>query len=110
VERTQSDVIAKAALLVALVAAALPGCCDLQQRHEWQPRAVESHLVFGPLSTDPAPENVLRVEWPSTTAYADPAETIAYREVVMDRQGWFGAENDRPYRRFDSVRTGRTRR
>lgn len=110
VERGQHDVVAKAALVIALIAAALPGCCEVRQRHACRGAAIEPNLVFNPPGMEVFAADQPRTPWPSAFAYDDPGETIAYRETIMDRQGWFGAENDRPYRRFDSVRIGYVRR
>lgn len=51
-----------------------------------------------------------RADWPGTVAYDHPFEDITYREVVMNHQGRSGSDDDRPYRRFESVRQGRVRR
>lgn len=51
-----------------------------------------------------------RGDWPGTVAYSHPFEDITYREVIMNHQGRFGSEDDRPYRRFESIRQGRVRR
>ena len=114
-ERTQYEFGPQAALLLALAAALLGsflhGCCH--------PRPVEqaswdatpgAHLVFNPAETGWLVADTARADWPITVVYQDPGETIAYRETILDRQGWYGWDHDRPYRRFDSVRVGHTRR
>lgn len=51
-----------------------------------------------------------RNEWPMTVGFDHQREVISYREVIWDRQGRFASGQDQSYRRFDSVREGRTRR
>jgi hypothetical protein len=110
VERTQQEIGPQAALLFALLATVLPGCCDSQPvRASWT-TPPDAPLVFNPDEGGLFADDVPRADWPVTVVYQDPAETIAYRETVTDRQGWYGWDHDRPYRRFDSVRIGHTRR
>ncbi len=110
VERTQHEFGPQVALLVALVAAVLPGCCD--HRRPWSVRQASprAHLVFNPPPLETTETDLPRSEWPVTVVYDAPDEIITYREWIMDRQGWSGTDHDRPYRRFDSVRVGHTRR
>jgi len=67
-------------------------------------------LLFNPVVTATDPTTLTRVDWPSAEAFEHQRETFAYREVILDRQGRFGVDQDQLYRRFDSVRTGRTQR
>ena len=87
----------------------LGGCCHREHRRVDRRCGPGAGLLF-----DPAGDSALaindRADWPGTVAYDHPFEDIAYREVIMDQQGRFGFEDDRPYRRFESVRQGRVRR
>ncbi len=109
-ERAQNDWIPQLALLLALLAAAIPSCCDHQRAAAIRPPTTGQNLVFSPVETAIPPEDLARSDWPFTVVYDHPDETILYRETVMDRQGWVGSDHNRPYRRFDSVRFGRTHR
>ena len=73
------------------------------------PRMARADLLFDAFPTLEASENA-RSDWPQTVANDHPFEDIRYREVLINQQGRFGTEEDRPYRRFESVREGRIHR
>ena len=95
----------------AAVAALVPlsGCQTPPHR---PPAAVNTgkNLLFNPECTTDSSADVARADWPATTAFDHQREEFSYRETIIDRQGRFGANQDYAYRRFDSTRTGRTRR
>lgn len=71
---------------------------------------IAKHTLFNADWTRDASENIGRIVWPMTTAYNETGESTEYRETIIDRQGRFGFDRDQHYRRFDSIRTGRTYR
>ena len=62
------------------------------------------HVIYGLYSCDS------RAVWPSTIARDQMRDHVEYRETVIDRQGLYGYTDDYLYRRFDSVRVGRSPR
>jgi hypothetical protein len=68
------------------------------------------NLIFNPQFTFASELHVARRDWPSTTAFHRPTEHLKYRETIIDRQGRFGGSDDYLYRRFDSIRVGRSGR
>ena len=96
-----------------LVLVALPlilaGCSAPKRviRHAAIP---DEHIFFNPEWTGLPTFYIGRTDWPSTLAYSDVGETIAYRETINDRQGYSGAGRDYLIRRFYSVRKGRAKR
>ena len=68
------------------------------------------NLIFNPQFTFAPEVAVSRMDWPSTAAFHRPTEHLEYRETIIDRQGRFGGSDDYLYRRFDSIRVGRSGR
>lgn len=67
--------------------------------------------IFNPDWTGLPTHFVPRSDWPSTIAYSNLGEEIAYRETIIDWQGRSrGTQDQLYYRRFKSIRTGRARR
>jgi hypothetical protein len=98
-----------AAILLLFASLAFCGCAASVCRVVPQ-SPVSTHLIFNPERTGVPPRDMTRADWPATPAYAHGAEQVEYRETIIDRQGRFGADQDRLYRRFESVRTGWSRR
>jgi hypothetical protein len=86
----------------------IAGCASSQCDRRPAERLSE-HLLFNAEWTGSSTGVISRSDWPSTPAYADGGEHVAYRETIIDRQGDFGFSRDRLYRRFDSVREGQRR-
>ena len=107
-ERADRDIWPQIALILALLATFIPGCCRTHREVNAPQPNQGKNLVFAPEEPPMPADGLARGEWPITAVYAHPAEAIFYREIVMDRQGAWGSDHDRPYRRFDSVRFGRT--
>jgi len=94
---------------VLVLFASLPGCVNLQPSVAPE-RISTNNTIFNPECTEiDTPEQAWEV-WPITVAFLHPAEQVAFREYLIDRQGRVGTHQDFVYRRFDSVRTGRARR
>jgi len=70
----------------------------------------ESHVLFNPESTGVPLVDVPRDTWLETVVYSNPHESIEYREVIRDRSGWLWGQNDYYNRRFESKRSGFSRR
>ena len=94
-------------LLAAAIAA---GGCAVCPRFERHRTVAATNVLFNPEWISVPPETRYGSDWPSTIAYSDPGEEIAYQETIMDWQGGFAGNRDRYYRRFDSTRGGRARR
>lgn len=69
-----------------------------------------NNLLFNPQWTIAPGYDLTRSDWPVATVVEYPGEEFSYRETIADHQGRFSANQDYAYRRFDSIRTGRTRR
>ena len=69
----------------------------------------ESSLVFNPEWTGILLDDFPRDDWPVAYGRLETREDVAYRELILDRQGWTGYSGDRLNRAFTSTRTGRAR-
>ena len=99
-----------AAVLLLLTASLLTGC-TATGRMSSSSRLPASYTIFNPDWNRLPLVSVPRADWPVTTAFSKLGESIEYRETIIDWQGRFaGARDQRYYRRFESVRTGRARR
>ena len=67
-------------------------------------------LLFNPQWTIDSGYDLARSDWPVAASFEHQREEFSYRETIIDRQGRFGTGQDYSYRRFDSTRTGSTRR
>jgi hypothetical protein len=87
------------------------GCATDSGRSRWLVGTGDgSSMIFNPESTGLLPEDFDRSDWPVAVVSAHQTEEITYREVIHDRQGRFRSDGDYLNRRFESVRTGWTRR
>ena len=96
-------------MLIALAVVAVVGCAADRRRVSWRP-IPDSHLIFNPERSTPAPPDNFRADWPVVLSGQPDGEEVEYRETIIDHQGRFGRNSDYHFRRFDSVRTGRVRR
>jgi hypothetical protein len=102
---------------VALVTA-VAGCRAPERRSSSEPcglndsRSISStHIIFNPEWKSPTFLQPNREDWPSAIASRQLGEEVRYEEAVIDWQGSFRRSTERDYyRRFRSVRTGRTTR
>jgi len=70
-----------------------------------------SCLIFNPETSNLLTTTVARSDWPATPNTLGVREEIEYQERFIDYQGRsHGLGPDYVYRRFDSVRTGQSRR
>lgn len=89
---------------------ALTGCAS-RAGPDRSARIVKKDLLFSPEWTGMPTFDVSRSSWPATAAHLSVGEIIDYQETILDSQGRsrFGRDNDY-YRRFRSVRVGRSYR
>ena len=99
-----------AALLIGVLVSSTSIGCSVSARTAGPSYIAERHLLFNPEWMDLPVGYVARSDWPSTVAFSTISEAVEYRETIIDWQGRFGADSDRLYRRFGSVRTGRALR
>jgi len=88
---------------------AVAGCCHRGRHGHAHREGPRADLLFGPGGETTLAVND-RTPWPETFVNNHPFEDITYREVIMNYQGRWGFDDDRPYRRFESVREGTIRR
>lgn len=94
--------------VLGIILTATGGCHGRPRRHAGAPPP-RANLLFDAASDTTLAVND-RAPWPETFVNDHPFEDITYREVIMNYQGRFGFDDDRPYRRFESIREGRIRR
>ncbi|RME36747.1 MAG: hypothetical protein D6788_10945 [Planctomycetota bacterium] len=100
-------------LLVGLI-----GCAGATRPADWEGEAwaergllPESHLIFDPRPTGWEEVDFPRNDWPGTVSSGPVREEVAYDVTILDFQGLSPRNPEREYyRRFSSVRRGRTTR
>ena len=97
------------ALLLALVGVVAGGCAHPVRATNAQ-SVVQRDLLFSPAWTGLPTYDVARAQWPSSVGHESLGEVVDYRETIIDRHGLAGLQRDFYYRRFESVRTGRSYR
>ncbi len=96
--------------LAGIGVVAAPGCAN---NHRTKAPRVErpSYLIFNPGRSNLPTTILARSDWPATPNTLSVREEFEYQERFIDYQGRaHGLGSDYVYRRFDSVRTGRSRR
>lgn len=94
---------------ILLAAVWVGGCCHPPRTHRVCAGRPRADLLFD-AQADFTDAVTARSDWPETFVHNHPFEDITYREVITNHQGRYGEQDDRPYRRFESVRQGRVRR
>jgi hypothetical protein len=102
------SIVSKIMVLATLLATAGCTSSELNRQH---PGMRSRNLLFNPQwNSFPIADN-FRADWPSTEVDHAVRETVDYTETYIDLQTRSqNVRNDVPYRRFHSVRSGRTRR
>lgn len=104
-------VLARPAMICLLVTLSMAGLgCAARPQNNRFLHVPNAHLLFDPHAVATQASAIRRSGWPETTAYTAGEETLTWREVVIDRQNGRGYHDDNLYRRFESVRVGRSRR
>ena len=96
--------------LVALSAIAVAGCC--KHLHSDQVAMIrESNAIFNPTGSPVTLADFDRTDWPVAYVAESTSEEIQYHEQIIDVQGrGSGRDDGFLLRRFESERSGRTRR
>ena len=89
---------------------ALSAGCTVSGRNGQIRRQPAPNLIFGSEQFDSPTAVNARSAWPSADGPYDVYEQVEYEEYITDYQGRGGRSDDFYRRRFQSVRTGTTRR
>jgi len=100
----------KTLTLLLMALSALGAGCAAHSRRSVVDAWSGHNLLFGPAEPGLPTYDTPRGHWPATAAYRPDQESVTFRETIIDRQGRHFGQRDDYYRRFDSVREGRTRR